>query len=217
MLGSNQHVETSWMNSAGRAASVEMSSQHFGPRPFVRTEVLPALIYDMQELKPGHQSEVMQRYAKEMPTSCCFTIVFKGRKENTDLVTLNGTEACHWIYVFTKLKKRDCNINRRVRLDQRRLWSVPGGTPQREGATSPNICTDGSPQVCSHAVWKSKGYVQQRGWKARVQLVEVGCRGFVARSTLRLLRELRVRGKTHRQAVKYLSRAAEKGSQRHLM
>ena len=55
--------------------------------------------------------------------------------------------------------------------------------------------------------------VQQRGWRAKVRPVEVGCRGFVATSTSRLLREMGVRGKAHRQAVKDLSRAAEKGSQ----
>ncbi len=54
---------------------------------------------------------------------------------------------------------------------------------------------------------------QQQGWKAKVRSVEVGCRGFVATSTSRLLREMGVRGKAHRQAVKDLSRAAEKGSQ----
>src|SRR4029434_8468580 len=53
----------------------------------------------------------------------------------------------------------------------------------------------------------------QRGWNAKVWPVEVGCRGFVATSTSRLLREMGVRGKAHRQAVKDLSRAAEKGSQ----
>ena len=55
--------------------------------------------------------------------------------------------------------------------------------------------------------------VQQQGWKARVRPVEVGCRGFVATSTSRLLRELGVRGKAHREAVKDCSIAAEKGSQ----
>ena len=54
---------------------------------------------------------------------------------------------------------------------------------------------------------------QQQGCNAKVLPVEVGCRGFVATSTSRLLREMRVRGKAHRQAVKDLSRAAEKGSQ----
>lgn len=49
---------------------------------------------------------------------------------------------------------------------------------------------------------------QQQGWNAKV-----GCRGFIATSTSRLLRDMGVRGKAHRQAVKDLSKAAEKGSQ----
>ncbi len=55
--------------------------------------------------------------------------------------------------------------------------------------------------------------VQQRGWRAKVRPVEVGCRGFVVTSTSRLLREMGARGRTHRQAFTDLYRAAEKGSQ----
>ena len=54
---------------------------------------------------------------------------------------------------------------------------------------------------------------QQQGWKAKVRPVEVGCRGFIATSTSRLLREMGVKGRAHRQAVKDFSRAAENGSQ----
>ena len=51
--------------------------------------------------------------------------------------------------------------------------------------------------------------------KVKVCPVEAGCRGFVATSTItcRLFREMGVRWKAHRQAVKDLSRAAGKGSQ----
>lgn len=52
---------------------------------------------------------------------------------------------------------------------------------------------------------------EQRGWTAKVHPVEVGCRGFVATSTSRLLQELGVRGKAHQQAIKDLSMDAEKG------
>lgn len=53
---------------------------------------------------------------------------------------------------------------------------------------------------------------RQNGWDAKIRPVEVGCRGFTATLTSRLLREMGVRGKVHRQAVKDLSRAAEKAS-----
>ena len=53
---------------------------------------------------------------------------------------------------------------------------------------------------------------EDRGWKARFRPVEVGCRGFVASSTAKLLREVGVRGQAHRQAIKELANTAERSS-----
>ena len=54
---------------------------------------------------------------------------------------------------------------------------------------------------------------QQRGWKAKVYPVEVGCRGFVAYSTIRLLKDLGIHGQALRQATRSVSEAAERSSQ----
>ncbi|KAJ8362447.1 hypothetical protein AAFF_G00373990 [Aldrovandia affinis] len=51
---------------------------------------------------------------------------------------------------------------------------------------------------------------EQRGWRAQVLPVEVGCRGFVATSTTKLLKGMGVRGQAFRQAVKSMSEAAER-------
>lgn len=48
--------------------------------------------------------------------------------------------------------------------------------------------------------------------KYEVRLVEVGCRGFVATSTTKLLRDMGVRGQCLRAAIKTASEAAEKSS-----
>ncbi|KAJ8389643.1 hypothetical protein AAFF_G00118800 [Aldrovandia affinis] len=53
---------------------------------------------------------------------------------------------------------------------------------------------------------------EQRGWRAQVLPVEVGCRGFVATSTTKLLKGMGVRGQAFRQAVKSMSEAAEQSS-----
>ena len=53
---------------------------------------------------------------------------------------------------------------------------------------------------------------EDRGWKVRVRPVEVGCRGFVASSTAKLLREVGVRGRAHRQAIKELANTTERTS-----
>ncbi|XP_069771033.1 1-phosphatidylinositol 4,5-bisphosphate phosphodiesterase delta-1a isoform X3 [Narcine bancroftii] len=73
---------------------------------------------DIQEVRPGHQSEGMQRYAMEIPTDRCFTIIFKGRKKNLDLVASDAKEARHWIEGLSKLKKKESSMNKRERLDQ---------------------------------------------------------------------------------------------------
>lgn len=44
--------------------------------------------------------------------------------------------------------------------------------------------------------------IQNKGWKANVQLLEVGCRGFVAISTSRILQEMVVVGRPARQRSK---------------
>ncbi|XP_072108185.1 1-phosphatidylinositol 4,5-bisphosphate phosphodiesterase delta-1a isoform X1 [Mobula birostris] len=75
-------------------------------------------IDDIQEIRPGHQSEGMQRYAMHLPTDRCFTIVFKGRRKNLDLVATEAKEARHWIDGLIKIKKRDSSMNKRERLDQ---------------------------------------------------------------------------------------------------
>ncbi|XP_072364165.1 1-phosphatidylinositol 4,5-bisphosphate phosphodiesterase delta-1a isoform X1 [Scyliorhinus torazame] len=75
-------------------------------------------IDDIQELRPGHQSEGMQRFAMDIPAVRCFTIIFKGRKKNLDLIASDENEAKHWINGLSKLKKRDSKMNKRERLDQ---------------------------------------------------------------------------------------------------
>ena len=54
---------------------------------------------------------------------------------------------------------------------------------------------------------------EQRGWKVRVCPVEVGCRGFGAKSVVSLLRELGVSGQRVRKIVKEVSDEAVKSSQ----
>lgn len=53
---------------------------------------------------------------------------------------------------------------------------------------------------------------EEKGWNVKVWPVEVGCRGFVANSTTRLLKEVGIRGQAQRKAIKELSAAAERSS-----
>ena len=54
---------------------------------------------------------------------------------------------------------------------------------------------------------------EQQGWKVRICPVELGCRGFVAKYVVSLLRELCVSGQSVRKIVKEVSDEAVKSSQ----
>ncbi|TWW71679.1 hypothetical protein D4764_16G0001760 [Takifugu flavidus] len=51
-----------------------------------------------------------------------------------------------------------------------------------------------------------------RGWSVKVWPVEVGCRGFVSRTTTKLLKEMGIRGQAQRRVVKELAATAEQSS-----
>ncbi|KAL7831254.1 hypothetical protein SRHO_G00307570 [Serrasalmus rhombeus] len=53
---------------------------------------------------------------------------------------------------------------------------------------------------------------EERGWTVLVCPVEVGCRGFVANSTIRLLKEVGIRGQAQRRTIKELATTAERSS-----
>ncbi|KAL3976668.1 homeobox protein Meis3 [Sarotherodon galilaeus] len=53
---------------------------------------------------------------------------------------------------------------------------------------------------------------EDRGWKIKVRPVEVGCRGFVASTTAKLLREIGIRRQAQQQAIRELANTAERTS-----
>jgi len=53
----------------------------------------------------------------------------------------------------------------------------------------------------------------KRGWSARLRPIEIGARGFVARSAIGLLSELGICGRSLRQVVSNMSLAAERASE----
>ncbi|NXG95290.1 PLCD4 phosphodiesterase, partial [Loxia leucoptera] len=54
-------------------------------------------ISDVETVREGHQSEVLQSVAEEFPPERCFTIVFYGRRGNLDLVAGSAEEAQCWV------------------------------------------------------------------------------------------------------------------------
>uniref|UniRef100_A0A673LYW6 Phosphoinositide phospholipase C n=1 Tax=Sinocyclocheilus rhinocerous TaxID=307959 RepID=A0A673LYW6_9TELE len=74
-----------------------------------------ACTYSVRE---GHQSEVLLSIADEFPPDRCFTLVFRGRRGNLDLVAESAGEAQSWIKGIRKLIDNLENMGQREKLDQ---------------------------------------------------------------------------------------------------
>ncbi|NXQ99796.1 PLCD4 phosphodiesterase, partial [Sagittarius serpentarius] len=60
-------------------------------------------ISDVETVREGHQSEVLQSLADEFPPERCFTIVFYGRRGNLDLIASSAEEAQCWVQGLRQL------------------------------------------------------------------------------------------------------------------
>ncbi|XP_068612358.1 1-phosphatidylinositol 4,5-bisphosphate phosphodiesterase delta-4-like [Brachionichthys hirsutus] len=75
-------------------------------------------VSDVEVIREGHQSEVLLSIADEFPADRCFTLVFRGRKGNLDLVAESAEEAQSWIRGMRKLIENLENMGEREKLDQ---------------------------------------------------------------------------------------------------
>uniref|UniRef100_A0A8C1HRP6 Phosphoinositide phospholipase C n=1 Tax=Cyprinus carpio carpio TaxID=630221 RepID=A0A8C1HRP6_CYPCA len=73
---------------------------------------------DVEAVREGHQSEVLLSIADEFPPDRCFTLVFRGRRGNLDLVAESAGEAQSWIKGIRKLIDNLENMGQREKLDQ---------------------------------------------------------------------------------------------------
>ncbi|XP_042309608.1 1-phosphatidylinositol 4,5-bisphosphate phosphodiesterase delta-4 isoform X2 [Sceloporus undulatus] len=75
-------------------------------------------VSDVETVREGHQSEVLQSLAEEFPAECCFTVVFHGRRNNLDLIAGSAEEAQCWIQGLQRLVEIVTNMDQREKIDQ---------------------------------------------------------------------------------------------------
>lgn len=97
---------------------------------------------DVEAIREGHQSEVLLSIADEFPADRCFTLVFRGRRGNLDLVAESAEEAQSWIRGIKKLIENLENMGEREKLDQYLSLSVFNHMPSM-------------PSVCSNTVYQT--------------------------------------------------------------
>lgn len=75
-------------------------------------------ISDVETVREGHQSEVLQSVAEEFPPERCFTIVFYGRRGNLDLIAGSAEEAQCWVQGLRQLIEVATTMDQKEKIDQ---------------------------------------------------------------------------------------------------
>ncbi len=75
-------------------------------------------ISDVEAVREGHQSEALLSMADEFTADRCFTLVFRGRRGNLDLVADSEKEAQAWIQGIRALMENMENMDESTKLDQ---------------------------------------------------------------------------------------------------
>uniref|UniRef100_A0A674I5B2 Phosphoinositide phospholipase C n=1 Tax=Terrapene triunguis TaxID=2587831 RepID=A0A674I5B2_9SAUR len=88
-------------------------------------------ISDVETVREGHQSEVLQSLAEEFPPEHCFTVVFHGRRGNLDLIAGSPEEAQCWVRGLRRLVEIVTKMDQQEKMDQ-----YPSADKNKDGRMS---------------------------------------------------------------------------------
>lgn len=75
-------------------------------------------IDDIESVRPGHLSEGLQKYANDVPEDQCFSIIFKGKRNNLDLIAGSVEDASKWVTGLEKVITNMHNLNSQQKSEQ---------------------------------------------------------------------------------------------------
>ncbi|XP_007462781.1 PREDICTED: 1-phosphatidylinositol 4,5-bisphosphate phosphodiesterase delta-1 [Lipotes vexillifer] len=75
-------------------------------------------IEDIQEVRMGHRSEGLEKFARDVPEDRCFSIVFKDQRNTLDLIAPSPTEAQHWVQGLRKIVHHSGSMDQQQKLRQ---------------------------------------------------------------------------------------------------
>ncbi|KAJ8337237.1 hypothetical protein SKAU_G00384570 [Synaphobranchus kaupii] len=74
-------------------------------------------IDDIQAVRAGRQSEGLQKYTEDHVEGRCFSIIFRGRRKNLDLIASSEEEAKQWVNALEKVISNMRNLNRQQKTE----------------------------------------------------------------------------------------------------
>ena len=78
----------------------------------------PVSVEDIDSVRSGRQTEGLKKYTKEALEPRVFSILFKGRRKNLDLIASSEEEARRWVSGLEKIISNMSNLSQRCRTEQ---------------------------------------------------------------------------------------------------
>lgn len=75
-------------------------------------------IDDIDSVRKGRQSEGLKKYTDSSVEEQCFSIIFKGRKKNLDLMAPSPEEASKWVFSLEKIINNMRNLCHQQKSEQ---------------------------------------------------------------------------------------------------
>lgn len=73
---------------------------------------------DVDSVRHGRQTEGLKKYTEPSMEDRCFSVIFKGRRKNLDLLASSKDEAKQWVRGFEKVINGMNNLNRQQNSEQ---------------------------------------------------------------------------------------------------
>lgn len=73
-------------------------------------------IDDVEDVRLGHETEGMKRFAGDVPSDRCFSIIFKGQRRNLDLIANSNEEAARWTEGLNKVMSNSRAMSQKQKL-----------------------------------------------------------------------------------------------------
>ncbi|XP_036777513.2 1-phosphatidylinositol 4,5-bisphosphate phosphodiesterase delta-1 isoform X1 [Manis pentadactyla] len=73
-------------------------------------------IEDIQEVRVGHRTEGLEKFARDVPDDRCFSIIFKDQRSPLDLIAPSPADMQHWVQGLRKIIQHSGSMDQRQKL-----------------------------------------------------------------------------------------------------
>lgn len=85
---------------------------------YIHVFLFSVSLEDISAVRVGRKTEGLRKSTEEQVEDRCFSIVFKGRRKNLDLIASSDEEARQWVSSLQRLVSNLSNLSRQQKTEQ---------------------------------------------------------------------------------------------------